>query len=400
MATTAGAAAALTSIPSAHDRLTRSAAAFAGVGGLFYGVVLMPDILGQTILSPAWWTPCAVIAVFGSALAIVIAAARGSIRAIHCSISTFAIVYLVAIATWFVSYDGAATLSNEKGLWLSMFPGLAALAVSITWRPTAVFGYLALACVMCQLQGFNARIDHGNNPVFFEIAFGFTFSALFTAACMGVVRAGRILDETALSARTNAAQSAATEARGAERRRFDALIHDGAMATFLSASRADNTAELAAQATATLRQLDRLRSGASSADTFDAAGLVTHIRTSAAAIDDNAPIVVALQPNSSELQVPPEVARALGAGVIEAIRNIERHAGAASYEVRVDVDGSSARIDVVDDGVGFDPTAVPPHRLGLQVSIRGRFDELDNGWSRVESARGVGTRISMGWRRV
>lgn len=397
MATQAGAAAPLTGVPSAHERLTRSTAAFVGMGGLFYGFVLIPDILTQSILTPQWWTPFAVVAVFGSAVGIVVSALRGSISAIRCCINMFAAWYVVAVVSWLLIYDGASTLPNEKGTWLSMFPGLAALAVSVTWRPRFVFAYLVLAAMLCQRQAYVARIDHGNSPLFFEIAFSITFSALFVAACMGVVRSGRLLDETAESARVNAAQSAATEARGAERRRFDALIHDGAMATFLSASRAGNTPALAAQATATLRQLDRLRSGASSSDTFGAEALIAHLRTSATAIDDSASIVVSREADADRLAVPPEVARALGAGVIEAIRNVKRHAGDATYEVRIDLSDDGVQVDVVDDGAGFDPAAVSRHRLGLQVSIRGRFHELAGGWSRVESAPGKGTHIAIGW---
>lgn len=381
---------------SAHERITRTAAAFVGVGGLFYGFVQTPGILTQSSLTPVWWTPFAVVIVFGPAFAIVVAAVRSSMRTIRRTIDVFAAGYLVAVVTWLVIYDGAATLAVDQGTWLSMFPGVAALALSVSRRAGFAFAYLLVAGPLCQWQSWLAR-ENNPNPLVFELLYAVVFSALYVAACAGAVRSGQLLDETAESARDRSARSAATEARGAERRRFDALIHDGVMATFLSASRTTNTQALAAQATATLRQLDRLRTGISSTDAFDAEDLVTLLRTSAAAVDDNAPITATVTTDAERLLVPPEVARALGAGLIEALRNIARHAGDATYEVRIEVSDTAVRVDVVDDGAGFDPTAVPRHRLGLQVSIRGRFRELAGGWSSVESAPGSGTRIAMGW---
>lgn len=210
-----------------------------------------------------------------------------------------------------------------------------------------------------------------------------------------------MLDETAAAARTQASSAAATEARAAERSRFDALIHDGVLATFLSGSRTANSEALSNQARVTLNQLDRLRSGAAVSANVDADALVARLRASIADVDDDARLVITRKSGAESLSVPAEVGRALGAGIVEAVRNVNRHASTpgsvATCEVHVTLASGSVRVGVIDNGAGFDPAAVPAHRLGLQVSIRARFDQLPGGWSSIDSAVGRGTRISIGW---
>ena len=53
-------------------------------------------------------------------------------------------------------------------------------------------------------------------------------------------------------------------------------------------------------------------------------------------------------------------------------------------------------IDVVDNGSGFDPTAVPLSRLGLRVSIEERMANA-GGTARIDSAPGRGTRVTLAW---
>jgi signal transduction histidine kinase len=54
-------------------------------------------------------------------------------------------------------------------------------------------------------------------------------------------------------------------------------------------------------------------------------------------------------------------------------------------------------IDIVDDGVGFEPTTVAPHRLGIAVSIIGRVQSLPGGVAYVRSSPGEGTQVHLEW---
>jgi signal transduction histidine kinase len=77
----------------------------------------------------------------------------------------------------------------------------------------------------------------------------------------------------------------------------------------------------------------------------------------------------------------------------EAISNVLRHAQARSLRIALRAEGPGARLEVIDDGVGFDPEHVPGGRQG-QRNLASRARELGAAL-RVESAPGRGTRISL-----
>lgn len=78
----------------------------------------------------------------------------------------------------------------------------------------------------------------------------------------------------------------------------------------------------------------------------------------------------------------------------EAVRNAIRHSGASTLAVTVNADGRRLTLEVVDDGVGFDPAAVAdPHSYGLR-GLRSLV--VDSGGTlEVRSAPGEGTTVRM-----
>ncbi|HEU4673429.1 MAG TPA: sensor histidine kinase [Candidatus Limnocylindrales bacterium] len=79
--------------------------------------------------------------------------------------------------------------------------------------------------------------------------------------------------------------------------------------------------------------------------------------------------------------------------VQEAIRNALTHAAARRIVVSLVAAGDALTLSVVDDGVGFDPDAVPPHRLGI-VGMAERAAAI-GGRLTVVSRRGHGTRVEL-----
>jgi signal transduction histidine kinase len=63
--------------------------------------------------------------------------------------------------------------------------------------------------------------------------------------------------------------------------------------------------------------------------------------------------------------------------------------------VHVLVDRSRVRVDVLDDGAGFDPEQVPANRLGIARSIKARMADLEGGSAVIVSQQGVGTRVQL-----
>ncbi|WP_425308642.1 sensor histidine kinase [Ammonicoccus fulvus] len=81
-----------------------------------------------------------------------------------------------------------------------------------------------------------------------------------------------------------------------------------------------------------------------------------------------------------------------------ALANVRRHARASRADVSLSVLADSVRLDIVDDGIGFDPAAAPPvpdpaHGGYGLPSTRARLRELGGGLE-IESAPGQGTAIS------
>ena len=96
---------------------------------------------------------------------------------------------------------------------------------------------------------------------------------------------------------------------------------------------------------------------------------------------DNAPSGV-----SSDISVP------LFGVLQEAVRNAVTHSGAARVKVRLTGDDREVRLDVEDEGVGFDPAAVMRGPgLGL-ITMKERLGVVD-GECAIESRPGAGTRV-------
>ena len=77
----------------------------------------------------------------------------------------------------------------------------------------------------------------------------------------------------------------------------------------------------------------------------------------------------------------------------EAINNITKHAAARHVAIRLSQVDGAVILEVVDDGVGFDPTVQSPGHMGLR-SMQERAEQV-GGICRIESEIGKGTRIEV-----
>jgi signal transduction histidine kinase len=108
----------------------------------------------------------------------------------------------------------------------------------------------------------------------------------------------------------------------------------------------------------------------------------------------------AREPATPAAPVPGKVAIALAYAVREALVNVATHAGTGQAWVDVSLAGAPAargvRVTIRDAGVGFDPAAVDPARLGLRRSISERVADL-GGRASVQSRPGEGTVVNLYW---
>jgi signal transduction histidine kinase len=109
----------------------------------------------------------------------------------------------------------------------------------------------------------------------------------------------------------------------------------------------------------------------------------------------------AQEPAVPAAPVPGPVAVAMAYAAREALVNVAAHAGTGQAWVNVSLAGPPAtdggvRVTIRDAGVGFDPAAVDPARLGLRRSITERIADL-GGRASVRSRPGEGTEVNLYW---
>jgi signal transduction histidine kinase len=104
---------------------------------------------------------------------------------------------------------------------------------------------------------------------------------------------------------------------------------------------------------------------------------------------------VRLEGDLAALDAMPEPAHsALRAALEQCVVNVVRHAGVSEAWLAAAASAHELSVTVVDEGVGFDPDAVPHDRLGLSESVRGRLERC-GGAVRVWSSPGAGTSVHL-----
>lgn len=94
-------------------------------------------------------------------------------------------------------------------------------------------------------------------------------------------------------------------------------------------------------------------------------------------------------------ELPPEVEQAFFRVAQEALANVARHSGAGTVSLSLTREGNLVRLQVVDDGSGFDVDAAQVKGIGLR-SMRERMEGA-GGNLFIDSASGRGTRLLAVW---
>ncbi|HEY9311942.1 sensor histidine kinase [Williamsia sp.] len=378
-------------------RLTRMFARFISVGYLAYLAILLPSINMLAPRMDSWWTPVTVALVFGSGLLPGALSFRSDPTPMRVTSGVAAALFLVAAASWPLAWNGP-DIGDDDGVWLAFFPGVASIAAVIVWPTVYVFGHLVIGCVAVQVINFVARGETDVGLLAPEIMFAIMFCTLFVGGGVMAMRTGRLLDSTTETTYAAAAVAAAGHARTVERERFDALIHDSVLSTFLIASRGQPKEVVGAMATTALAELDNIRAEAVPDQQFSATEAINHLRAASVEADDTAMFRVLQERDHKTADIPADVIRTMGSALSEALRNSRLHAGPnTTRTVDANLTETGLGVVVADDGAGFDPASVAPHRLGIAVSIVGRLSNLPGGSAHVDTRPGSGTRVYLGW---
>ncbi len=335
---------------SASDEILRLFGRFIGAGYVCYLILLAPPAIAEaTTMSASWWTPLAVVATFGSGLALGASTFHADTRWVKRTASANAVLYVVVILLWWPAWNGDHV--TDFTLWISNFPpGVASLAAAAAWRPAAAVVHLFVVATLAQLTNHIIRTSPTTHLLVPDLAFAWTFCAVFVAAAVMALRTGRVLDATIATTHAAAAGAAAAEAKSVERERFDALIHDTVMSTLLAASRNDADPSVVAQARRTVARLDELRSGTDHETSFDFDGILAQLRSAASEVDENITFETALSDGSDPSGYAPDSIRAMAGAMAEALRNSVKHAGSsARRSVTVTATATHLEVVVTDD---------------------------------------------------
>lgn len=233
-------------------------------------------------------------------------------------------------------------------------------------------------------------------------AFGFLGPAV-TVAITGLVRVavvrGRRLTAAAIAARDAAfTQLAATRWRWEAQRAADRRLHDTVLSTLTVLShggRGVDRAELVAACSRDLAYLSRdPDSAAAAAEPGDVPEGRGGLEEEISAAGRREGLVVRIHAIGSERPLAEPARSALLLAVAECMRNVRQHAGVDAVDLVCDWTGRDARFLVVDEGSGFDPSAVPASRLGLRESVSARISRA-GGTTSVWSSPGAGTTVML-----
>lgn len=344
-----------------------------------------------------WWNLLALAVVVAPAVWLVAVSWRvGEVRPPSVALAVGVALCLLLWPAGVVDVAGAQ--AGLPWLWLILPVTLAALATVDSVPVSAAYGFgigVLYASVHVQDVGGSAPV----RTAVMEALLLLTLAVGPAVLLRGAWRAAARLDAIADAASTASADASRAAAAVATRRELDAVVHDTVLAALHTAVRDPRAPELPQLAERALSTFASERPGR-----LDGGREVTaeevgrRLQASLSAVAPDADLEVRPGPS-----VPAEVARALTDAALEAARNARRHGGGAGSApdigvlVRATPEGEGLEVTVTDDGVGFDPSLVPPQRMGLAVSVRERMSRV-GGRADLVTATGSGTTVRLVWR--
>ncbi len=388
------------SAPSHSDAETRTLRTITMVAGAaaiaFLGISIGPIQAVSGLIDPVY-TIVAVAIVFGMPVALALVAPFLRLRAMRIVLGIYAIAFLVVVLLWLPALHGRQ-LPDGVSPWTVEVTALATVPAALAWRPALGVSYLVVnSIIIAPVRYFTGDMTDVVTPLQFAF-FTLTFAAIFTVIAYVAVRSAAALDAATEQARATASRAAAGAARRQEQARLDALVHDAVMGTLYYASRGDSALDPAVrrQAAVTLAQLQDLRQSSGDTRAVSSQEFAARMRS---VVLEISPSVTFTAIGDRAPEVPGGVAAALAEATAEAVRNSVGHAGGPTVDrqVTVELDTDRIRVLIADTGRGFDPGDVPPHRLGILVSIRGRMEAVRGGRAEIDARVGDGARVLLEW---
>ncbi|MEL0260934.1 MAG: ATP-binding protein [Aquiluna sp.] len=302
------------------------------------------------------------------------------------------LVWILAL----IADPSAFSPDNKPWAWWAL--GVAAVVIGVSSPPRVWVAYIP---ILSESWFFSKQVlfDGGRYldallDSAYILVFGFAISGL-----VQLVRAGATdVDVANTAAIQSAIDKASLDAIERERSRLDALVHDQVLHTLLLAARAHSGVEKQAavrSATVAIESLQRAEDEVATIGSVTPLGLFKAIEK--AALDLDPRVAVTSRGGGSE-NLDPEVAQALTEATLQALDNAIQHSQAKTIELLLDSpEEYSLVFEIVDDGIGFRLDRATRDRIGIRTSIQARVESV-GGQAEIESAPGMGVKVSLRWR--
>ena len=390
---------------SALLRVFRTLAISIGLGSAIFVALGIPAMITQySVLDPAYaW----VTTVFYCGLPVLsgLIAPRASIATLRLFAASHAIGSLLLVLLWIPALHGG-TLPIESTPWVNNVVA-AAMTTAALSLPTAVaWAYMVSASAAIGVVRYVTYGGGSPNLAFEDAVMAALFCSVMITLVQLSLKAARNQDQVAFIAEEAAVASATAASARKSRMLYEAFAHDDVLGTLLAASRTVEgvSAESTNSARRALAKLEAFHDDQPSTEPLTAKQLETLLRTSTDATDQQ--LQVLHQGGQTEgAQTPADIGNALAEAFREAVRNSALHAARADGRAVIRSSQAifgptSVRIEVKDDGKGFDQRRIGVDRLGVRISILRRVNSLPGAFASVQSSRRHGTTVTLGWNSV
>ena len=315
--------------------------------------------------------------------------------------TAFAIIYLLAIATWpLASRTPFHVDDGNPWLYYLLTVATAMAAIAFTPRVAALYLFVAPSC-----YGIAAFITSAEVTIRADAILSAIYSIIVGGIVLIVIamlrQAAETVDRAQAAALESYAEAVRQHATEVERVQVDAIVHDSVLTTLLSAARANTpdaralSAQMAANAIGFLHQAAVV--GPDDGRTVSSTALAR--RVTVAANEFGVPFELRSKPFVPRA-IPTPAAEAVFSAAMQAMVNSVQHAGKGASVSRWLAIRETARlgieVEVGDTGSGFSPAEVPNERLGVRVSILERISNA-GGSAEVDSQPGEGTVVTIRW---
>lgn len=310
----------------------------------------------------------------------------------------YALVSLLGLATWVWAWTSPLKANHAPWLWMCV--GIAAVCAAIATTVPLGFVYTVVSALV--FGAVRMTRSGGDLSALEAMQDVLTLLVLPTALLLLIrffANAVDELDATTADSQQVEADRAIDRALHQQRTVLDGIIHDRVMTTLVAAVQTDQSrgevAELARTALDAVADAGSAPDGAQPLDLHQLARLIEDM------VDPVCPQAeVIVDASSDDLTVTAAVASVLGQAAREAALNVSRHAEAENCTItvsaRMERGDQQVRVDIRDDGKGFDPEDLPENRFGIRVSMRERLTHI-GGTVDISSRPGEGTRVSLLW---